>query len=291
MRLFINQRDLDFDKTKIMGILNVTPDSFFDGGRYCVVAHAIDHVNYMITHGATFIDIGGESTRPESTSISEEEEAERVIPIVQAVAQRFDTFISVNTSSALVIRESVLVGAHLINDVRSLYSPEAIQAAACCTLPICLVHMQGIPKTMQYSPKYRDVVAEVDEYFVQQIMRCEFAGITKNRLILDPGFGFGKRLVHNYRLLAHLKHFHRFKLPILIGVSRKSMLQYNCRNQHGDVNVPVQNRLMSSVSCAVIAAMQGVHIVRVHDVKETAEALCVVDMLCSQKKNDSDEIS
>lgn len=287
MKLLINRCNLDLNRVKIMGILNITPDSFFDGGNYCTVSKAIDRVDYMITHGATFIDIGGESTRPGSTPISDEEEANRVIPIIYALVQRFNTFISVNTSSALVIRESLLAGAHLINDVRSLISQEAMQVVIGCTLPICLVHMQGIPQTMQCLPKYYDIVKEVGEYFIKKISYLESAGISRNRLILDPGFGFGKTYAHNYQLLANLRYFHHFKLPILVGVSRKSMLQFSDRSvKYSSTNLlSAQQRLIGSVSCAVIAAMQGVHIIRVHDVKETAEALCIVDMMCDQQQN------
>lgn len=287
MKLFINKCDLDLSSTKIMGILNVTPDSFFDGGNYCTFSKAIDHVNYMISHGATFIDVGGESTRPGANFISDEEEAERVIPVVRGIAQRFDTFISVNTSSALVIRESVAVGAHLINDVRSLVSQEVMQAVIYSKLPICLVHMQGTPQTMQKFPKYYDVKNEINKYFLKQIMRCEDAGISRRKLLIDPGFGFGKNLVHNYQLLEDLGYFKHFKLPILVGISRKSMLSGNHRDQYNNF-IATEKRLMGSVACAVIAAMQGVHIVRVHDVKETAEALCVVDILHEQKNNEND---
>lgn len=287
MKLFINKCDLDLHKIKIMGILNVTPDSFFDGGKYCEFSKAIDHVNYMIIHGATFIDVGGESTRPGSGSVSDMEEAERVIPIVEAIAQRFDTFISVNTSSALVIRESALAGAHLINDVRSLVSREVMQAAIFSELPICLMHMQGTPKTMQRYPKYHNIIEEVNEYFIKQIIRCESAGISRNKLLIDPGFGFGKNLIHNYQLLANLKYFHHFKLPIVVGMSRKSMLNNNYSNKCNSENITIAptQRLIGSVACAVIAAIQGVHIIRVHDVKETAEALCVVDFMLEHRKN------
>lgn len=281
MRLFINQCDLEFNRVKIMGILNVTPDSFFDGGNYCTFSKAIDHADYMIAHGATFIDVGGESTRPGANPISEEEEADRVIPVIYGIAKRFDVFISVNTSSALVIRESATAGAHLINDIRSLASQEAMQAVLCCKLPICLVHMQGNPQIMQKCPKYYDVIYEVNEYFMKQVKRCEAAGIARSKLLIDPGFGFGKNLIHNYQLLSNLKYFHHFELPILVGMSRKSMLgNIHNRNKCNNGVVAPEQRLMGSIACVIVAAMQGVHIVRVHDVKETAEALCVVDIMC-----------
>lgn len=282
MKLFINQRNLDLCNTKIMGILNVTPDSFFDGGNYCTYSKAIDHVDSMINNGATFIDIGGESTRPGAVLISDEEEAERVIPIVYAIVSRFDTFVSVNTSSALVIRESVKAGAHLINDIRSLSAKGAIQAAVCCKLPICLMHMQGEPQTMQRFPKYFNVLEEVNNYFIKQIIRCESAGISRNRLLIDPGFGFGKNLTHNYQLLVNLKYFHHFKLPILVGISRKSMILGSDKNRYSII--APQQRLIGSITCASIAAMQGVQIIRAHDVKETAEALCIVNLMRENKK-------
>lgn len=272
MKLIINGRTLELFNTQIMGILNVTPDSFFDGGIHNTLDKAIDHVYKMIKHGATIIDIGGESTRPGSIRISDEEELNRVLPIICEVSKRFDTFISVNTSSALVMRESSMTGAHLINDIRSLHSNGAMESAKQSNLAICLTHMQGIPKTMQNFPVYSDVVFEVNDYFCKQIDRCKSAGINKNRLILDPGFGFGKQTMHNYQLLMNLKSFHHFNLPLLIGISRKSMINYN---QYTD---PKQ-KLIGSVTCAAIAAMQGVHIVRVHDVKETMEALHIIQAI------------
>lgn len=277
MTLIINKRILDFSEIQIMGILNITPDSFFDGGNYCTLPKAIDHVFNMITYGATWIDVGGESTRPGSDVVSDEEEADRVIPVVRAIAQRFDTYISINTSSALIIRESAAIGAHMINDIRSLTATGALKAALYCKLPVCLVHMQGEPNTMQNSPTYSNVTYAVNEYFTKQITRFESAGISKNKLLLDPGFGFGKSLLHNYQLLANLKYFHHFGLPLLVGISRKSMLSLSSNSYN-----PKQ-RLIGSIACAVIAATQGVQIIRVHDVKETAEALKVVRMMLKQR--------
>lgn len=282
MKLIINQCELDLSRTKIMGILNITPDSFSDGGDYYICSKALDRVDYMINHGATFIDIGGESTRPGASSISEEEEADRVVPIIRAVSQRFDIFISVNTSSALVIRESAAAGAHLINDVRSLIFPEAMQAVLHCKLPVCLMH-HNTNKNFQITRKsitqQYDILKEVNEYFIEQISRCVSAGISRSSLLIDPGFGFGKNLIYNYKLLANLNKLHHFKLPILIGISRKSMLSINYRNQQHRMIVNPKKRVIGSITGAVIAAMQGVHIIRVHDVKETAEALCIIDAM------------
>jgi len=270
MKLFARDSHLDLSFPHVMGILNVTPDSFSDGGKHNALVDALTHTNEMVNAGATIIDVGGESTRPGADEVSVEEELERVIPAIDAIAQRFEVWISVDTSKAEVIREAARVGAHIINDVRSLSEPGALEAAAATDLPVCLMHMQGEPRTMQQAPAYDNILSEVDTYFVQQIARCEAAGIKKERLILDPGFGFGKNLSHNYELLAHLGDFHHFGLPLLVGMSRKSMIGQL-------LNVGPSQRLTGSLSCAVIAAMQGAQIIRVHDVKETAEAMRVVE--------------
>lgn len=270
MKLFARDSHLDLSFPHVMGILNVTPDSFSDGGKHNALVDALTHTNEMVNAGATIIDVGGESTRPGADEVSVEEELERVIPVIDAIAQRFEVWISVDTSKAEVIREAARVGAHIINDVRSLSEPGALEAAAATDLPVCLMHMQGEPRTMQQAPAYDNILSEVDTYFDQQIARCEAAGIKKERLILDPGFGFGKNLSHNYELLAHLGDFHHFGLPLLVGMSRKSMIGQL-------LNVGPSQRLTGSLSCAVIAAMQGAQIIRVHDVKETAEAMRVVE--------------
>ncbi|CAH6330859.1 dihydropteroate synthase [Pantoea agglomerans] len=270
MKLFARDSHLDLSFPHVMGILNVTPDSFSDGGKHNALVDALTHTNEMVNAGATIIDVGGESTRPGADEVSVEEELERVIPVIDAIAQRFEVWISVDTSKADVIREAARVGAHIINDVRSLSEPGALEAAAVTGLPVCLMHMQGEPRTMQQAPVYENILSEVDTYFAQQIARCEAAGIKKERLILDPGFGFGKNLSHNYELLAHLGDFHHFGLPLLVGMSRKSMIGQL-------LNVGPSQRLTGSLSCAVIAAMQGAQIIRAHDVKETAEAMRVVE--------------
>ncbi|TPE16733.1 dihydropteroate synthase [Pantoea vagans] len=270
MKLFARDSHLDLSFPHVMGILNVTPDSFSDGGKHNALVDALTHTNEMVNAGATIIDVGGESTRPGADEVSVEEELERVIPVIDAIAQRFEVWISVDTSKAEVIREAARVGAHIINDVRSLSEPGALEAASATDLPVCLMHMQGEPRTMQQAPAYDNILSEVDTYFAQQIARCEAAGIKKERLILDPGFGFGKNLSHNYELLAHLGDFHHFGLPLLVGMSRKSMIGQL-------LNVGPSQRLTGSLSCAVIAAMQGAQIIRVHDVKETAEAMRVVE--------------
>ncbi|WHQ75126.1 dihydropteroate synthase [Pantoea sp. Lij88] len=270
MKLFARDSHLDLSFPHVMGILNVTPDSFSDGGKHNALVDALTHTNEMVNAGATIIDVGGESTRPGADEVSVEEELERVIPVIDAIAQRFEVWISVDTSKAEVIREAARVGANIINDVRSLSEPGALEAAAATGLPVCLMHMQGEPRTMQQAPVYQNILSEVHTYFAQQIARCEAAGIKKERLILDPGFGFGKNLSHNYELLAHLGDFHHFGLPLLVGMSRKSMIGQL-------LNVGPSQRLTGSLSCAVIAAMQGAQIIRAHDVKETAEAMRVVE--------------
>lgn len=277
MQLIARERALSLAVPRVMGILNVTPDSFSDGGKYQRLADAIDHAAAMLDAGAALIDIGGESTRPGAQAVSDEEEAARVVPVVAALAQRFDTFISVDTSKALVMREGAAAGAHMINDIRALGEPGALDAAAASQLPVCLMHMQGEPDTMQQAPHYENVLAEVEAFLVQQIARCEAAGIAKNRLVLDPGFGFGKTLAHNYRLLARLGDLHHLGLPLLVGMSRKSMIG-------ALLDLPAEQRVSGSVACAVIASLQGAQIIRVHDVRQTVEAMRVVEATLTAKE-------
>ncbi|EJD6614684.1 dihydropteroate synthase [Providencia rettgeri] len=268
---------LDLSTPQVMGILNVTPDSFSDGGTHNRYHDALEHVARMVQEGATIIDIGGESTRPGAAEVSVSEELDRVIPVVEAIAQRFDVWISVDTSKAQVMSEAAKAGMHMINDIRSLHEPEALDVAAQTGLPVCIMHMQGEPRTMQAAPNYENVVREVKDYLEAEIARCVNAGIDRQQIILDPGFGFGKNLSHNYQLLANLEQFHNFGLPLLAGMSRKSMIGQL-------LNVPPQERLAGSLTCAVIAAMQGAHIIRVHDVKETVQAMQVVQMTLSEKE-------
>lgn len=277
MKLESRGLTLELSYPQVMGILNVTPDSFSDGGRYSQIDSALRHANEMIQAGATIIDIGGESTRPGAADVSVDEELDRVIPIAEAIAKNFEIWVSVDTSKPEVMRESNRVGVHLINDIRALQEPGAIEAALETGLPVCLMHMQGMPRNMQHEPRYQDIVAEVDEFFSHHIERCVNTGIDKNKILLDPGFGFGKNLKHNYQLLSHLSEFHHFGLPLLVGMSRKSMIGQL-------LNAPPEQRVIGSVTCAVIAAMQGAQIIRVHDVKETAEAMRVVEATISAKE-------
>ncbi|MBP6518416.1 dihydropteroate synthase [Shewanella sp.] len=253
----------------VMGILNVTPDSFSDGGQYSSYEFACQHADDMVAQGAGMIDIGGESTRPGAAEVSLADELARVIPLVKYVAAHHDVWISVDTSKPEVMRQAVAAGAHLINDVRALMEPGALQAAAELQVPICLMHMQGEPQSMQFAPTYHNVIEEVSAFLTERIEACLRAGIPRELLILDPGFGFGKSLEHNYELLAKLDCFAQFDLPILIGLSRKSMI--------GNLLAkPTSERLAGSLAGAMIAAQKGAHIIRVHDVTETVDMLKVL---------------
>ncbi|MFP3036899.1 MAG: dihydropteroate synthase [Arsenophonus sp. ER-BJ3-MAG3] len=275
MKITAKKMDLEFNHPIVMGILNITPDSFFDGGIYNRYEYALRHTASMVDHGAKIIDIGGESTRPGATEISLQEELDRVIPIIDEVTKRFEIWVSVDTSKAIVMKEAAKAGVHIINDVRALKETGALEAAREIGLPICIMHMLGQPKTMQKISSYKNVVEEVKQYLLNEINRCETAGIKKNNLIIDPGFGFGKNLSHNYQLLAKLNEFHTFGVPILVGMSRKSMI--------GELlEIPIKERLIGSIACAVIAAVHGVHIIRTHDVKETVQAMKIVQATLSQ---------
>lgn len=282
MKITARKIELNLNCPVVMGILNVTPDSFSDGGIYNRYDYALKHVASMVNHGAAIIDIGGESTRPGASEVSLQQELDRVIPIIEAVTDRFDVWVSVDTSKAVVMTEAARAGAHIINDVRSLHEPGALEAAAETGLPICIMHMLGQPKTMQQTPDYKNVVVEVKQYLSDEIERCEAASIAKNRLIIDPGFGFGKNLVHNYQLLATLNEFHALRVPLLVGMSRKSMIAEL-------LDVPLEERLIGSIACAVIAAMQGAQIIRAHDVKETVQAMKIVQATLSVKETDDYE--
>jgi dihydropteroate synthase len=263
---------LDLSKSIVMGILNVTPDSFSDGGQYHAVDAAFKQAQKMVADGAEIIDIGGESTRPGASAVSLEEELARVIPIIKLISAQLDVFISIDTSKAQVMREAIAAGAHIINDVRALQEEGALEAAAELAVPVCIMHMQGQPSTMQDAPKYQDVTAEVVAFLQQRIDDCVNAGIKREHIIIDPGFGFGKTLEQNYQLLADTTIFHQFDLPVLIGVSRKSMI--------GNLlQCDESQRLAGSLACATAAATYGAQILRVHDVRETADVLAIVAQL------------
>ncbi|TNG95499.1 dihydropteroate synthase [Pasteurellaceae bacterium USgator11] len=268
MKISHQNRTLDLSLPKIMGILNFTPDSFSDSGQFYQLDKALYHVEQMLADGADIIDIGGESTRPMAAEVSLEQELQRVVPLVEAVRQRFDCWISVDTSKALVMREAAKVGMNLINDIRALQEESALQTAVTLDMPVCIMHMQGQPRTMQAAPRYQNVVAEVADFLRQRAEQCIAAGIKKTHLIVDPGFGFGKSLQHNYQLLQQLKVFSELGYPVLAGVSRKSMIGQL-------LDKPVEQRMVGSVAATLLAAINGASILRVHDVAAMADALKV----------------
>ena len=259
-----------------MAILNVTPDSFSDGGLFHKDKAALQRVDTLIKEGADIIDIGGESTRPGADEVSTEEELSRVIPIVEAIKSRFDITVSVDTSKAEVMQAAINADVDMINDVRALQLAGAIEACVNSSVSICLMHMQGQPQSMQKKPAYQNILQDISDFFSQRIDACVEAGIDRNRIILDPGFGFGKTLEHNSHLLNNIDYFQSYKLPILVGLSRKTMIG----SLLGDA--PVSEREIGSVAAVVIAAMKGAKIIRVHDVKITADAMKVVKGILKQ---------
>ena len=259
-------RALDLSRTAIMGILNITPDSFSDGGVFMEPRKAVDHAAAMAEQGASIIDIGGESTRPGAQAVGIQQELDRVLPVLEALSPNLDIPISIDTSKPEVMRAARTAGAGFINDVYALREDGALHAAADTGLPVCLMHMQGEPRTMQQHPEYGNVVVEVSDFLQQRIQAAESAGISRDKIIVDPGFGFGKTLEHNLELLRNLSSFKSLDAPILAGLSRKSMIGMA-------LGLPVEQRLNASIALALIAVSQGARIVRVHDVRETAEAL------------------
>lgn len=269
MKMNFAGRELDMSRCHVMGVLNVTPDSFSDGGQFNRPDAALARARQMVADGATFIDIGGESTRPGATPVSVQEELDRVCPVVEAAARELDAVISVDTSAPEVMAETAKLGAGLINDVRALQRDGAPEVAAKAGIPVCIMHIQGEPDTMQDRPEYRNVRREVSAFLTERIRVAEHAGIRPENILLDPGFGFGKSLEHNLQLLASLEQMHILGHPLLVGVSRKSMLG---RITGREVN----ERLPASLAAATIAAMKGASIIRVHDVRETVDAIRVV---------------
>ena len=268
-RLPCGNRVLDLAHTHVMGILNATPDSCSDGGRYSQLDAALRHAQEMVAAGATLIDVGGESTRPGARPVSPAEEVDRVVPVVERIARGLDVIISVDTSTPEVIVESARLGAGLINDVRSLRRPGALEAAAATGLPVCLMHMLGEPGDMQDNPHYQDLVGEVSVFLADRMERCEAAGIPKDRIILDPGFGFAKTLEHNLSLFRHMEALHALGRPLLVGVSRKSMIG-------AVLGRPVGERLIGGLALAALAMTKGARILRVHDVAETADVVRMI---------------
>lgn len=250
----------------LMGILNVTPDSFSDGGKFSEHTAALKQAEVMLEQGADIIDIGGESTRPGAPAVSEQDEINRVIPVIKALKAEFNCAISLDTSKAQVMSQGLDEGIDLINDVCALSQPGALAVAASSEVPVCLMHMQGTPRTMQTNPQYRDLIQDISTFFKDKIVECEQAGISQDRIIIDPGFGFGKTLADNYQLLNELDKFEHLARPILAGISRKSML--------GNLlDLEMADRANASVVAATLALTKGAQILRVHDVKESKQAI------------------
>jgi|TARA_B110001469_G_scaffold15275_1_gene15455 dihydropteroate synthase len=259
-------KSLDLTHPQIMGILNVTPDSFSDGGQFFGEDVALKQAKQMVADGATIVDVGGESTRPGATTVSVEREIERVIPVIEAIESEIDVVISIDTSKPEVMRAAIAAGAGLINDVQALRVNGALDAAFELEVPVCLMHAQGTPKTMQERPHYEDVVAEVTSFLLERVEICEAHGIKRDKLIVDPGFGFGKRARHNLRLMKYLEQIVHLDLPVLVGISRKSII--------GELlNVSMEERLSGSLAMASLAVWKGAKLIRTHDVKETAQAV------------------
>lgn len=251
-----------------MGVLNVTPDSFSDGGRFLTVQNALAHAQAMVAEGAALIDVGGESTRPGSEPVGLQQELDRVIPLIEKLRDETDAVISIDTMKPEVMRAAVAAGAGMVNDVLALQTPGALQAVAGTGAAVCLMHMQGTPGTMQAEPHYEDVVAEVEAFLLRRAQSCIDAGITRDRIVLDPGFGFGKTTEHNLSLLAGLPRLARHGYPVLAGLSRKSMLGKL-------LGRPVEQRLAGSLALATIAVLRGARIIRSHDVAPTCDAVAV----------------
>lgn len=276
LQLLTGDRTLSLRRPAIMGILNVTPDSFSDGGQFHGLDEALRHAESMIKAGADIIDVGGESTRPGALDVAEQLELDRILPVIEAIHSRFDTVISLDTSKPAVMREGAAAGVGMLNDIRALREPGALEVAAATGLPVCLMHMQGQPRSMQHSPEYTDVVAEVTQFLVGRRQICIEAGIDASQIVLDPGFGFGKNLSHNLALLQGLEVLCA-EAPVLIGLSRKRMFGQIL----GSESV---SRVVASVTAALLCVQRGASIVRVHDVQETAQALEVYRAVGSCEK-------
>lgn len=276
---------LDLSRVQVMGILNVTPDSFSDGGKLYqagqpIAEKALQRAAEMVDEGATLIDIGGESTRPGAAPVSVQEELDRVVPVVEMIRRELEVVISIDSSTPQVFTESAASGAGLLNDVRALQRDGALEAAAATGLPVCIMHMQGkTPADMQRAPQYDDVVEDVAEFLAERVRVCGQAGIPAERILLDPGFGFGKTLEHNLRLLNRLERLHDLGLPLLVGTSRKSMIGQT-------LDRPVDQRLAGSLATAVLAVTKGAHIIRVHDVAATVDAVRMTEAVLREAKGE-----
>jgi len=267
MILHCGKFQFDLTRPLVMGIVNVTPDSFSDGGRFASTALAITHAQQLIKDGADILDIGGESTRPGAAEVSEQEELDRVLPVIEGL-RGISVPISIDTCKPQVMRAALAAGASMVNDINALLAEGALDAVAGSAAAVCLMHKQGVPQTMQQQPHYADVIAEVSAFLRDRIVAAEAAGIARDRIVIDPGFGFGKTLAHNLDLLRELETFCALGVPVLAGLSRKSMLGAITGRE-------VDERLAASVAAALLAVQRGVAIVRVHDVRETVDALKV----------------
>ncbi|WP_375751198.1 dihydropteroate synthase [Vibrio sp. HN007] len=273
MILTSRNKQLSLATPQVMGILNVTPDSFSDGGKFNSIDMALAQADKMIDAGVTIIDIGGESTRPGAKEVLLEEELKRTIPVIKAIREKNqDVWISIDTSKAEVMEQAVNAGADIINDVRALTEAGALKVAAKLNVPICLMHMKGQPRNMQDAPEYCDLLQEVEEFLVERVEACDKVGINRENLILDPGFGFGKTIEHNYELLKRFDELHKFEMPLLAGMSRKSMI-------FKVLDKKPEHSVAGSLACATIAAQKGAHIIRVHDFEETMDVVKVVNMI------------
>ena len=270
MQLRLGSRTLDLSAPKVMGVLNVTPDSFSDGGKFITVDAAIRQAEHMLEAGAAIVDVGGESTRPGADRVSESEELDRVIPVIEGIAGGTDLAISIDTGKPGVMRAAVQAGASMINDVYALRREGAVEAASELDAAVCLMHMQGEPGTMQDKPRYQDIPGDILAFLSQRMAACRSAGIEADRIAIDPGFGFGKTHAHNIRLLASLTHFQELGMPLVVGLSRKSTLGALTGKAVGE-------RLPSGIAAAVLAVERGANIVRTHDVDETVDALKIAD--------------
>lgn len=253
-----------------MGILNITPDSFSDGGRYLNLDQALFRTEQMITEGAAVIDIGGESTRPGALPVADQLELDRVIPVIEALRARFDTILSVDTRKPIVMQAAIAAGIHIINDINALQAEGALAIVANSQVAVCLMHMSGEPQTMQINPQYQNISLEVTEFLQQRINFCLAAGITKERIIIDPGFGFGKTMQHNLQLFKQLPTLQSLGYPILVGLSRKAMLGKILQTED------ISQRLIGSLTLAALAVFQGAKLIRVHDVRATVDAIKTV---------------
>jgi dihydropteroate synthase len=269
MNFICGKYQLNLNRPHVMGIVNVTPDSFSDGGKFASTNLAVEHALLLIAEGVDILDIGGESTRPNAAPVSLDEELSRVIPVIEALSHHSTVPISIDTYKPEVMRQAIAAGVDIVNDVRALQESGSLEIVANSNVGVCLMHMQGTPKTMQLAPNYVDVVAEVKQFLIDRLNTAQAHGIVKNRILLDPGFGFGKTRAHNIELIKHLNMLVDIGQPLLVGLSRKAVLGAISGGDEGQ-------RLHASIAASVISAMKGAKIVRVHDVKATVDALKVV---------------